>query len=209
MQKLKKKKAIKTEELNNKIEELEVEYKQKLETLKSEYDETAKRLKVERDREVEEYNYKTKRDREISNNKWNDEKVERENKLAKAEEETMKLLNEAQENVEHIKELEEKVSQIPALLEKEYLRGKKETTIELERENKYKTELLEKDYTNQIDRLNDRIESLKSEIENVNKLNSSLQEKMDKAYSQLKELATKTVESAGGVKIIGGNQSDN
>lgn len=69
--------------------------------------------------------------------------------------------------------------------------------------------MLEKDCTNQIDRLNDKIESLKFEIENVNNLNSSLQEKMDKAYSQLKELATKTVESAGGVKIIGGNQSDN
>lgn len=36
-----------------------------------------------------------------------------------------------------------------------------------------------------------------------------LQEKMDKAYAQLKELATKTVESAGGVKIIGNNQGEN
>ena len=30
---------------------------------------------------------------------------------------------------------------------------------------------------------------------------------MDKAYAELKELATKTVESAGGVKIIGNNNS--
>ena len=32
---------------------------------------------------------------------------------------------------------------------------------------------------------------------------------MDKAYIELKELATKTVESAGGVKIIGNNGSEN
>ena len=69
--------------------------------------------------------------------------------------------------------------------------------------------LLKKDYINQIDRQNDKIEALKEEIANVNNLNNKLQEKMDKAYAQIKELATKTVESAGGVKIIGNNQGEN
>ena len=35
------------------------------------------------------------------------------------------------------------------------------------------------------------------------KLNTALQNKLDKAYTELRELATKTVESASGVKIIG------
>ena len=203
------KKITKTQELNNEIKELEIKYNQKSEELQTQYEEMAKKLKVEREREKEEYEYKTKREREISNNKWNDEKIERENKLSKAEEETMRLLADASDKVKYIKELEEKVNEIPSLLEKEYIRGKKEITLELEREHKYKTELLVKDYTNQIDRLNDKIETLKEEIINVNSLNKSLQEKMDKAYAELKELATKTVESAGGVKIIGNNQSDN
>lgn len=202
-------KRIKSEELDNEIKELELKYKQKSEDLQEEYEKMAKDLKTKRDRENEEYEYKIKREREIDSNKWNDEKSERENKLAKAEEETRRLLEEAKEKVEYIKELEEKVNRIPELLEKEYARGKKEITVELERDHKYETELLKKDYINQIDRQNDKIEALKEEIANVNNLNNMLQEKMDKAYAQLKELATKTVESAGGVKIIGNNQGEN
>ena len=202
-------KRIKSEELDNEIKELELKYKQKSEDLQEEYEKMAKDLKTKRDRENEEYEYKIKREREIDSNKWNDEKSERENKLAKAEEETRRLLEEAKEKVEYIKELEEKVHRIPELLEKEYARGKKEITVELERDHKYETELLKKDYINQIDRQNDKIEALKEEIANVNNLNNMLQEKMDKAYAQLKELATKTVESAGGVKIIGNNQGEN
>lgn len=202
-------KRIKSEELDNEIKELELKYKQKSEALQEEYEKMAKDLKTKRDRENEEYEYKIKREREIDSNKWNDEKSERENKLAKAEEETRRLLEEAKEKVEYIKELEEKVNRIPELLEKEYARGKKEITVELERDHKYETELLKKDYINQIDRQNDKIEALKEEIANVNNLNNMLQEKMDKAYAQLKELATKTVESAGGVKIIGNNQGEN
>lgn len=202
-------KRIKSEELDNEIKELELKYKQKSEALQEEYEKMAKDLKTKRDRENEEYEYKIKREREIDSNKWNDEKSERENKLAKAEEETRRLLEEAKEKVEYIKELEEKVNRIPELLEKEYARGKKEITVELERDHKYETELLKKDYINQIDRQNDKIEALKEEIANVNNLNNILQEKMDKAYAQLKELATKTVESAGGVKIIGNNQGEN
>ena len=133
----------------------------------------------------------------------------KESKLTKTEEETMKLFDEAKEKVEYIKELEEKVNEIPTLLEKEYERGKKEATTGLEREHKFEVEILKKDYINQIDRQNDKIESLKEEISNVNNLNNMLQEKMDKAYSELKELAAKTVESAGGVKILGNGQVEN
>lgn len=201
-------KKIKTEELNKQIEQLELEYNQKAKQLQEEYDRTSKDLKIKRDRENEEYEYKLKREKEISNNKWNDEKLERENKLAKAEEETKRLLEEAEEKVNYIKELEEKVSNIPELLKNEYERGKKEITAELEKEHKFSIELLKKDYSNKIDRQEDKITSLKEEIENVNKLNTMLQEKMDQAYVQIKELATKTVESASGVKIIGNNQMD-
>lgn len=42
--------------------------------------------------------------------------------------------------------------------------------------------------------------------ENVEK--KSLQDKLDQAYNQIKEMATKTVEATGGVKIIGNNTND-
>ncbi len=198
-----------TEKLKSSIKELEEELKQKTEDLQKEYDLKSKALKLERDREIEEYNYKTKREREISNNKWEDEKKQREEKLKQEELETKKLLEEAKVNANNLKTLEKQVEEIPSLLEKEYLRGKKEATTELEKENKYTTELLKKDFQNTIDRQEDKIKSLQEELEKANQLNATLQEKMDKAYVEIKELATKTVEATGGVKILGNSQPDN
>ncbi len=36
----------------------------------------------------------------------------------------------------------------------------------------------------------------------------AIQEKLDQAYMQMKDMATKTVEATGGVKILGNNNSD-
>ena len=201
-------KKMRTEELNNSIKALEETYKLKTEELQKEYETKAKLLKIERDRENEEYTYKLKREREIANNKWEDEKVKREEQLAKAEEETNLLLEKAKENESHIEELEQKVADIPTLLENEYQRGRKEATTELEKDHKFAIDLLSKDYQNTIDRQNDKIEALKEELKKSNDLNLMLQEKTDKAYKEIKELATKTVEATGGVKILGNNQSE-
>ena len=107
-----------------------------------------------------------------------------------------------------MKELETKVAEIPDLLSKEYERGKKEASAEIQKENKYATELLKKDFQNTIDRQNDKIESLKEELQKSNTEKESLQNKLDQAYNQIKEMATKTVEATGGVKILGNNSSE-
>ncbi len=208
MNELENKKTKKTEEVNNNINELEEKYKLKNEELEKEYEAKARNLKIERDREYEEYNYNLKREREISNNKWEDEKAQRESELEEKEKETTKLLEEAKSNAEYMKELENKVNEISSLLEKEYIRGRKEATSELEKEHKYATELLRKDFQNTIDRQNDKIESLKEEVEKLNTDKGALQEKLDQAYNQIKEMATKTVEATGGVKILGNSAND-
>ena len=202
------KKKRRTEEINEEIKKIEEEYKIKKEELEKEYEQKVKNQKLEREREVEEYNYKTKREREISNNQWEDEKKGREKELSKKEAEIEEKLRETEEKVKHIEELEKQVSEIPEQLEKEYARGKKEGRTEVEKENKYKTELLKKDYESTIERQNDKIDILNKEIEKTNKEKIAIQEKLDKAYSQIKEMATKTVESTGGVKILGNNRSE-
>lgn len=201
-------KKRRTEEINEEIKKIEEEYKIKKEELEKEYEQKVKNQKLEREREVEEYNYKTKREREISNNQWEDEKKGREKELSKKEAEIEEKLRETEEKVKHIEELEKQVSEIPEQLEKEYARGKKEGVTEVEKENKYKTELLKKDYESTIERQNDKIDILNKEIEKTNKEKIAIQEKLDKAYSQIKEMATKTVESTGGVKILGNNRSE-
>ena len=122
------------------------------------------------------------------------------------EEETKKTLDEVKNKEKLLNELQTKVDDIPNLLLKESDKTRKEVTIELEKEHKYSSELLKKDYQNTIDRQNDKIEALQEELVKSNALNSSLQDKIDKAYLQIKELASKTVEANGGVKILGNNQ---
>ena len=208
MARLESEKETKTEELNNKIKELEENYNSKKEALEKEYNLKAMNLKVERDREIEEYNYKIKRDREIANNKWEDEKNEREKVLKEKELKTDELLKEAELKAEHVKELETKVEEIPELLQKEYERGRKEAIAEIQKENKYTTELLKKDFQNTIDRQNDKIETLKEDLQKYNSEKEALQGKLDQAYNQIKEMATKTVEATGGVKILGNNSNE-
>ena len=193
----------KTEELKGMIEELETQYKEKNLVLQQEYDAESKKRKTERERENEEYNYKLKREREIENNKWEDEKVKREYNLKNAEEEAKALLKEAAEKIEYIKGLESKVEGIPQLLQNEYERGKNETAKELEKDYGHKIALSEKDYESTKNRLNDKIESLTGELSKAIALNTLLQEKLDNAYVEIKELATKTVETSGNIKIIG------
>ena len=201
-------KKKKTDEINEQIRNLEEEYRAKKEELEKEYEIKSRNLKMERERENEEYTYKTKREREIANNKWADEKAEREKELEQKEQEIKIKLEEIETKVEHIKELEAKVSELPAQLEKEYARGKKEATAEIEKENKYTTELLKKDYENTIDRQNDKIELLKEEVEKAIAEKQAMQEKLDQAYNQIKDMATKTVEATGGVKILGNSGNE-
>ena len=45
-------------------------------------------------------------------------------------------------------------------------------------------------------------------VTKVNAEKQAMQAKLDEAYNQIKEMATKTVEATGGVKILGNNGSD-
>lgn len=201
-------KQEKLRELESEIKDLENTFKQKSIDLQKEYDEKSNCLKVERERDIEEYTYKLKRDREKENNCWEDEKIKREAELTKKEKETEELYNDASSKVEYLKELEEKVSQIPELLKIEYEKGKNETIEKLNLEYEHQKALALKDYESSLNRQNDKIETLTSEIANMSKQNNVLQEKLDNAYMEIKELATKTVESASGVKIIGNSGVD-
>lgn len=203
---LEKKKEEETKRVQEEINALENQYKIKKEELEKEYDLMSKNLKSARDREEEEYNYKLKRERELENNKWEDEKRIRLAKIKEQEEETKKLLDDATSKTEEFNSLAKQVADIPLIMDKEYNRGKKEITNELEKDHKHEIELLNKDSKNVIDRQTDKINSLETEITRLTNLNTSLQEKMDKAYLELKELATKTVETNGSVKILNSNE---
>ena len=195
-------------QLNENIKKLEEDYKIKMDNLQKDYDLKISELKKERDREQEEYDYKIKREREISKNTWEDDKKKREEKLKEEETEIQKSLSEIKEKEKNIKDMEKQVEEFPKKLVEEYEKGKKEVTKELEKEHKYETELLVKDFQSTIDRLKDKVESLETELTKQRELNSNLQEKLDKSYTEMKELAKTTVEANGAVKIIRDNHEE-
>jgi len=187
------------------LELLKTEYAGKKAELQEEYDTLAKKLKTERAREAEEFQYNLKREREKENNIWGDEKSAREVSLSKKEEQTQTILAEAESKVEYIKTLESKVDGIPGLIESEKKSAVDFAIAELTKEHEYKTAFSDKDYQNSLARQNDKIVYLEKELESAGKINIALQNKLDKAYTEIRDLATKTVESASGVKIIGGS----
>ena len=197
--------AAKTENAAQSLDSLRAEYIQKKAELQEEHENLAKKLKTERTREAEEFQYNLKREREKEAFAWNDEKNSRELELARKEELATAILEEATAKAEHVKALEAKVDGIPALVESEKKAAVESACAELTREHKFKTALTDKDYQSSLARQEDKIAYLEKELDVACKTNTLLQNKLDKAYSELRELATKTVESASGVKIIGGN----
>jgi hypothetical protein len=201
--------AAKEAEAAERLQKLNEEYAARKEELQAEFDRMAEKLKLERTRENEEYEYNLVRAREREDNAWADEKATREAELLKREEQAAAMLAEAESKADYIRTLEEKVAGIPELLENQKKSVTAEVSEALRKEYENKATLAEKDYSNTVARLEDKIVFLEKEIENSNKAVVALQNKLDKAYTEIREIATKTVESAGGVKIIGNADNRN
>jgi hypothetical protein len=184
-------------------EELDAEFVQKKDELKTGYEDHVKKLKLDRERENEEYQYNLSRAREKEENAWADKSATREAELVRREAQAKELLAEAEKEAEYKASLEEKVKNIPMLLQSEKEAVVLSVTETLKKEYEYKSNLTEKDYKNSVGRLEDKILFLEKELESANKSVELLQTKLDKAYVEMRELATKTVESASRVKIIG------
>lgn len=188
------------------LERLRAEYSQKSAELQAEHDTLLKKLKVERTRENEEYQYNLTRMRERENNAWADEIAARESELQKRETGATELLADVESKAAYIKTLEEKVENTPNLIAAERESAIAATTETLNREYAHQSALAEMERKNAVERLEDKVAFLEKELENSNKAAGVLQSKLDKAYSEIRDLATKTVESAGSVKIIGSTE---
>ena len=197
-------KSEKEEAMKKSLERLTADFEQKSAELQTEYDTNAKKTKLERTRENEEYQYNLARTRERENNAWADEKAIRELELQKREANAAELLGEAESKNGYIKSLEEKVDSITALVASEREAAVTDTMETLTREHKHQVALTDMEHKSVVARLEDKVAFLTKELDSVNKAVGVLQGKLDKAYSEIRDLATKTVEAVGGgIKIIG------
>lgn len=166
-------------------------------------------IKLTRSREEDEYTYNLKRSRKAENDKWEDEKAAREKILELRETAALEKETELNAKADHVKELEAKVEEIPTLIAAATEEGIKKGKADVDKSNAFEVRALKKDAEYQKQLLEDKNERLAEDLANARAEKVELQQKLDDAYAQMRELAAKTVESTGGVKILNGQTQQN
>lgn len=192
----------KREEINREIDKLNKEKVETLKTLKLQENELRNELKKERLRNEEEYKYELSRNKMKDKNDWEEEKIQREKDLAEKEALLQSKENDLDLKQEEFNKLKEQVEEIPVLIANAKNEGSLEKEKQLGREYGYKNSLAEKEREYETKALKEQVDRLKSDLDIRNKEKDILQEKLDKAYTEIREIATQTVKSSGGVKIL-------
>lgn len=187
------------------MEEIAVLNKEKAESLaaiKKDSTELRAQLRQEREREEEEYTYTRDRARKIAEDKWADEAAEKRKELEMWEESLMVREDEITNKEDSVAELEQKVTEIPTLLESATSSGYEKGKADAGKSWGFEKRSIEQKNEYEQKALHDKVERLETDLTEAKDTIATLQEKLDSAYSQMRELATDTVKSNGGVKIL-------
>lgn len=199
----------KKDTLKAEIEALKQQKQEIIDSVNAEAKARENEIKLTRSREEDEYTYNLKRSRKAENDKWEDEKAAREKILELRETAALEKETELNAKADHVKELEAKVEEIPTLIAAATEEGIKKGKADADKSNTFEVRALKKDAEYQKQLLEDKNERLAEDLANARAEKVELQQKLDDAYAQMRELAAKTVESTGGVKILNGQTQQN
>ena len=199
----------KKDTLKAEIEALKQQKQEIIDSINAEAKARENEIKLTRSREEDEYTYNLKRSRKAENDKWEDEKAAREKILELRETAALEKETELNAKADHVKELEAKVEEIPTLIAAATEEGIKKGRADADKSNAFEVRALKKDAEYQKQLLEDKNERLTEDLANARAEKVELQQKLDDAYAQMRELAAKTVESTGGVKILNGQTQQN
>lgn len=192
----------KKNETDKAIKELEQNLKETKNRLDKEEKEYANELAKKRKRDEEEYKYNLARERKKENDAWEDEKAQREKTVSDIESYTEKLNQEAQERLTEFDSAQKTIVELEAAVIEAKETGLKEGKDKAGKEWAFEKRHMETTHKYEIDSRDKEITTLKSRISELNTALADTQTKLDNAYSQMREIATDTVKSAGGVKIL-------
>ncbi|WP_320973197.1 hypothetical protein [Enterocloster bolteae] len=188
--------------IEEEIDALNKEKAETLGTIRKEAADLKAQLKQERQREEEEYTYNRDRTRKIAEDKWADEEAVKRKELETwdntIKERELSVI--AQEN--HISDLEQKVAEIPSLIESATTDGYEKGKSDAGKSWGFEKRAIEQKNEYEQKALHDKVERLESDLSEAKNTIVTLQNKLDSAYVQMRELATDTVKSNGGVKIL-------
>lgn len=193
--------------LENALEEKQLAVAERTEELERVYASRKAELDRQRQREEEEYKYNLKRERQKDADKWEDEKAAREKEIAEKEAKWTSLNEELDKKSDHVADLEANVASIPDLIAKAKAEAFEEGKKTAGKEYAFEKNALKKDAEHMQALLEARIESLTAELQTANAKVAELQNKVDNAYDRIQKIASDTVQSAGGVKILNSSES--
>lgn len=151
-----------------------------------------------REREQEQFDYDTARKRKLDEDAYADKQAALEKKLAEAE----ARLAELRADTEALTKMQETIDAMPATLDAKYQEGYESGKKDAGKEYGYKSAMADKDHSYEIRERDSKIARLEADCQEKASKIAALEGKLDAAYTQLRDLATKTVESSGGVKVI-------
>lgn len=168
-----------------------------------------KAVLVAREREEEEYKYETARRHKAEQDEYNDNMAAAQKRLDEINAQAQDIMNMMNERQAEFDELIAMKEDMPAKLAAEYERGLADGEKAAGKEYGYKKSMAEKEHEYQIKERDNEITRLENMLDEKCRKVDSLEEKLDAAYVQLRELATKTVESNGGIKVLNGDMTAN
>ena len=194
-------------EIEAEIASLLENHKAKINKCNDEEEERRAEIKKARLREEEEYEYSRDRKRKLDEDQWADERNARISEMEELEASVMRREEAVSVREEKISEMEEQIKAIPGLVEEARQEGIKKGKTDAEKSHAFEKRHMETEFSYQKKDLEGQVERLQADLAAEKALNTSLQNKLDGAYAQMRELAADTVKSNGGVKILSGETS--
>lgn len=176
------------------------ELKNEIETKKTARDEL-------RTRENEQYEYDLKIQQNREDDVWEDRRSKREQALKNVEESLKAFRDELDDKETRVADLQERIEKLPDQILRAEKEGADAKRTEMEEENSHKTELAKRENAAQLAALEQSIASMKADYEERIAERDALRAKLDKAYDESNKLYLQTVQSTGGIKILGGSEN--
>ena len=190
--------AARKEELTREIETLRAEWEKEKQFHEAEIKERDADEQKRREREKEEYRYAFQREQQLAREQFEDEKARLEREIESRREQMEKELADREkaivEQETELDELRKQVSAFPRELESAVKQAVKEAVQRVGSEAKNREELLKKEFDGERNVLNTRIEALEKTVAEQNEQIAKLSQQVEKAYSQVQDIAIKAIE---------------
>lgn len=190
--------AARNEELTREIEILRTEWGKEKKVHAAEIKERDGDQQKRREREKEEYLYVFQREQQLAREQFEDEKARLEREIANRREQMEKELADREkaivEKETELNELREQASAFPKELQSAVSKAVKEALQRVELEAKNREELLKREFDGERNVLNTRIEALEKTVTEQNEQIAKLSQQVEKAYSQVQDIAIKAIE---------------